>query len=126
MSDNNPNTTNSPTQPVHSTRPSSRTRDLVRTCDTVIDQYHSGLLEKSEALASIVRIIPDSTIIGTQGFDAFSQYVARLEEDDKRNRSAAERGRQTSSATADTNGSEREPNPADPTDPNESSPANSQ
>ncbi|KAF8350321.1 hypothetical protein F5887DRAFT_877576 [Amanita rubescens] len=125
MSDNNLSSSTVPTSTQSTQSAPARSRDLVRDCDKIIERYHSGVLEKSEALASIIRIIPESTTLGSQGFNAFTQYLARLEEEDDRNLSAAQRGRQASSTTANSNESEREQNITTSANSNESDPSGS-
>ncbi|KIL54271.1 hypothetical protein M378DRAFT_63633, partial [Amanita muscaria Koide BX008] len=66
---------------------------IISECEKIVEQYHKGDIDRTEAVLKLALTIPDSTTVGSPGSDAFAQYHARLEEEDERNQSAARKGK---------------------------------
>ena len=105
------------TQPAQSASSSQPQIDIVKQCERIIEKYHLGQTDKTDAIISLIHIVPGSTVSGSPGFHAFAQYLAQLEEEDRRNQTSAERGRQPP-ASANSSCPGQSQSSTDPTDSN--------
>ncbi|KAM6500136.1 hypothetical protein JOM56_003150 [Amanita muscaria] len=89
---------------------------VVQDSNTIVEQFHRGEIDRTDAILKLVTAIPNSTVLNSTGANAFAQYYARLEEEEDRNQSAGRRGGASPSGNIHANVGRRVPESAQ-TDP---------